>query len=77
MDSIIEARQRRLESGCQAIEAFARQIDKESSVSASICKKEVLLGKFLMEICDYEKYDDSKSSQTMNSTRRELIRNSY
>ena len=33
-------------------------------MSASVCEKRLLLGKFMMEICDVDKYDDSKLSQS-------------
>lgn len=58
----IEEHQRKLDLGCLAIEAFAEQIDKDALVSASVCEKRFLLGKFMMEICDVDKYDDSKLS---------------
>lgn len=58
----IEEHQRKLDLGCLAIEAFAEQIDKDALVSASVCEKRLLLGKFMMEICDVDKYDDSKLS---------------
>ena len=60
----IEKHQRKLDLGCLAIEAFAEQIDSEVSISASLCDKRDLLGKFMMEICDVDKYDDSKLSQS-------------
>ena len=60
----IEKHQRKLDLGCLAIEAFAEQIDSEASISASLCDKRDLLGKFMMEICDVDKYDDSKLSQS-------------
>ena len=60
----IEEHQRKLDLGCLAIEAFAEQIDSGASISASLCNKRDLLGKFMMEICDVDKYDDSKLSQS-------------
>jgi hypothetical protein len=60
----IEEHNRKLDRGCRAIEAFAKQIDSNASVFARVCKKEDLLGKFVMEICDIDKYDDSKLSSS-------------
>lgn len=60
----IEEHKRKLGRGCHAIEAFAKQIDSNASVFARVCKKEDLLGKFVMEICDIDKYDDSKLSSS-------------
>lgn len=59
----IEEHKRKLDRGCHAIEAFARQIDSTASVSASMCNnKRDLLGKFVMGIYVIDKYDDSKLS---------------
>lgn len=56
----IEEHQRKLDMACHSIEAFARQIDSNASVSASVCNIRDLLGKFVLEIWNIDKYDDSK-----------------
>ena len=45
---------------CHTIEAFARQIDSNASVFASVCNMRELLGKVVLEIWNVDKYDDSK-----------------
>ena len=60
----IEEHQRKLELGCRSIEAFAERIDKNALVTASICGKRELLGKFLMEKCNVDMYDDSTLPQS-------------
>ena len=55
-----EEHQRRLEMACHTIEAFARQIDSNASVFASVCNMRELLGKVVLEIWNVDKYDDSK-----------------
>lgn len=70
----IEEHNRKLDRGCRAIEAFAKQIDSNAFVSASVCNKRDLLGKFVMEICDIDKYDDSKLSQSdMEKIKRNVV----
>lgn len=60
----IEEHQRKLDMACHSIEAFARQIDSNASVSASVCNIRDLLGKFVLEIWNIDKYDDSKPPPT-------------
>lgn len=60
----IEEHKRKLGRGCHAIEAFARQLDCNASVSASVGNKRDLLGKFVMGIYVLDRYDDSKLSQS-------------
>lgn len=70
----IEEHKRKLGRGCHSIEAFAKQVDSNASVSASVCNKRDLLGKFVLEIWNVDKYDDSKLSQSdMEKVKRNVV----
>ena len=52
----VENHKNKMAQACQLIEKLARLASPETSVSARACAKNYLLGKFVLEICDLDKF---------------------